>query len=364
MLYERALKKPVPSALSRLERYKGLCNEDLAALSQGGDRRALSLLVERNHGLVYGHARRQAHKCTSLTLEDLVSEGGMGVVRAASDYDPSVGANFCTYAMNWVRCYVTRAADKDSTVLAVGGRVRVAQAVPRYARIVEGLVLEGLGYDEAHERARKELKLSAFVAGAVRGFANAKRPRSLDETIRMTGDSGDRTLHDLLADDRAFHSTEEGLDDRGVLERVMGLRAHFGEREQAVFDGRIMGDETLDEVALRFGVTRERVRQIEERLKQKLRKVLSQPRVTRHAVERARAPDGRRVAPPPAESGQHMASGDKRSRGRPRGKLRGRSCPALGGLGKPCGACVVTGDLCTLHTMRRERGQVIEIASQ
>jgi RNA polymerase sigma factor (sigma-70 family) len=364
-LYDGYAKKRPPSALSKLPRYADKSNEQLVAMGQAGDKEALSVLVEKNQGAVYSHARRQAHKCTSLTIEDLQSEGSMGVVRAARDYDPTIGANFCTYATGWIRCYVTRAADRDSTVLSVSGRVRVSQTVPKYARMVESLTSQGFGHGEAHEVAQSSLGLSDFVVGAVRGFSSAKHPRSMDAALSLT-DETDRTLHDVLPDERTLPLDEERFDDRGVLSRVMVLRMDFGERERAVLDERILSDgATLDEIAVRFGVTRERVRQIEERLKGKLKRVLSRPVVTRHAVERARVPKGQRPLPPPPESGRRVSAEPRSTSTETRRRKNYRMrCPALGGLGKPCGACVVDGDLCTLHSMRRARGVVVKVASE
>ena len=136
-MYEHS-KRPPPSPLARSPKYVGLRNEGLVAAFQAGDRNALSVLVERNMGLVYTIAKRQLRRCTTFELDDLAAHGAMGLMRAAEDYDGAIlgglgkPASYATYAGNWVRAYVTRAADGDTSTLFIRG-------VPRRATSRRGM---------------------------------------------------------------------------------------------------------------------------------------------------------------------------------------------------------------------------------
>lgn len=402
MLYERFPKKTPPSALSRSERFKGLANEQLVALFQAGDERALAVLVEKNQGMVYSVVRRHLHKCTSMTSEDLANEGAFGLIRAARDYDPTVGANYCTYAMGWVRHHVGRAADEDSTLLSMGGRVKLAQIVPKYAREVERLVRDGVDYEGAHTAAKEALGMTDYVAEGVRGFHHAKNPRSLDAKLSVDDGQGDRTLYDIVAAEQpdAEKVDEDTLDRRALFDRIDEMRAHLNERELAILDGRLLDDsQTLADVADKFGLSRERVRQLEEKLRKKVKRVLTSTvpvvltldRVGVRAKYKRRKDAGvprKPVVPVPAppESERRLSARPRRpselldprvealtverlvqemkkKRGRPK-KTRMPRCPALGGGGGPCGAVVREGDLCTLHTMRWARGISVEVAAE
>src|SRR5580693_6130697 len=101
MVRDRLERRP-PSVLSRHPRYAEKSNEQLVELFQAGDRSALSVLVEKNYGIVWMYARRYAARLTSLSVEDLVAEGSLGIVRAAEKFDASRGLKFSTYAFNWI----------------------------------------------------------------------------------------------------------------------------------------------------------------------------------------------------------------------------------------------------------------------
>lgn len=293
-------KKPPPSPLSRSSKYVGLANEELVALFQAGDRLALSVLVERNQGIVYTLARRQLRRCTTMELGDLAAHGSMGLMRAARDYDPSYPASYCTYASNWIRAYITRAADADTSVLSIRGRSAKSWLAPRYFRWVAYFTECGKNYEEAHEATRKKLGLTSSASQAIRELWVTRGVRSLDAEVH---EEGGATLHDTVAcEPEASESREEGVDRVAVLRLIRSLRAHLTEREQAVFDGRLFGEETLDEVAKRFGLSRERIRQIEEKLLKRVKVLVLEPKKRAKAMRASRGREAKKVPTPP-ESG-------------------------------------------------------------
>lgn len=267
------------SALAKHPRYAGKTNEELCALWQEGDRSALGVLVELNQGIVYLHARRHLPRCSSLTIDDLAAEGSMGLMRAARDFSLDFGASYCTYAGNWVRAYVARAADNDYSLLTVPGRAAKGWSGPRYARWVKHFTEEvGLPYEDAHEAARKAMGVSRGAVRAIRDLWKAKGTKSLDAPVFESDEGG--ALHDVLsvgAYDEERADREAELDEERVLDRVRELRPSLSGREAAVLDGRLFGDDTLEVVGKRLGLTRERVRQIEEKLIRRVKVALAQP---------------------------------------------------------------------------------------
>jgi RNA polymerase primary sigma factor len=275
------------SALAKHPRYAGKTNEELCALWQEGDRSALGVLVELNQGIVYLHARRHLSRCSSLTIDDLAVEGSMGLMRAARDFSLEYGASFCTYAGNWVRAFVARAADNDVSLLTVPGRSAKGWAGPRYARWVTHFLEEvGLGYDAAHEAARKAMGLTRGAARCIRDLWRAKGTKSLDAPVFDESESG--TLHDVISSASFEQPDEEDVDEGRVLDRVRALRPTLSDKEVAVLDGRFFGGETLEEVGHKLGVSRERVRQIEEKLLRKVKVHLASPKERQGAIRAAR----------------------------------------------------------------------------
>jgi RNA polymerase primary sigma factor len=246
-------------------------NEELCARLHAGDRLALSALVKQNQGLIWLIAKRYARKCTSLDIEDLVNEGAIGVMHAAETFDVSFGTKFSTHAMQWIRAKVGRAAANDSTRMKLAQRAKLVHLVDKFVRLVEELVGQGMNRNEARAQVKKELGLRRGLAEDLEAFGRAKHLSSLDAP---TYDGTDSTLHDVLSGDEDV-DTEGDLDTDTVMRRVDGVRGTLDAREIAVLDGRLMGAETLEDIAQKFDLSRERVRQIEELLIKKLRSVLT-----------------------------------------------------------------------------------------
>lgn len=246
-------------------------------LAQKGDRAARDRLVLSMTAIVVQRARRYAkHGTAAHNCEDLTVEGFVGLMRAIDKFDFREGVKFCTYADYWIRQAMTRSLAND----AKNVRVPVYRDIDRQAiyRATNRLFKRRVTRPTDEELARE----TGMTVKRVRETLDSmKREASLDGPVTSgyshDRDGKDRALEDLLADGTA-PLDEAFADDRfrkAVRKRAAEIRAGLSPRDQAVFDGRFYGhgsDEkaTLSEVAAPMGRTRERVRQIELKLKKRL----------------------------------------------------------------------------------------------
>jgi RNA polymerase sigma factor (sigma-70 family) len=265
------------SPLARSPKYVGESNEDLVVAYRAGDEKALAVLVEKNQGLVYTVVRHLVRRCKSLTIEDLASWGSMGLMRAARDYDATHSghferpASYATYARNWVHAYASRAANGDTTILTVTGKFAKGYLAPRYFRWVAYFEESGLAHEAAHEAARKKLEITKAAADSIRDLWRTRGTQSMDGVLNV---HNELTLHDTLPGDDGDKTREDQVDEARVLRRIRALRPSLNERERAVLDDRLFGDATLEDVAKRFGLCRERIRQVEEKLLKRIKSIV------------------------------------------------------------------------------------------
>jgi RNA polymerase primary sigma factor len=222
-------------------------------------------LAEANLRLVVAIAKR--YRGQGLSFADLIQEGNSGLLRAVDKYDHRLGWKFGTYATWWVRQGITRAlADHARTIRVPSHQVSVLRAMER----VRGELAVQHGSEPTLAEIAAALNITPQEAQALQIAGH--QPTSLDAPI--TGDQDEGTMQDFLHDDSTPDLTQE-LDRQLLRERLTEVLRALAPRDREVLelrfglkDGRQC---SLDEVAQLFGVTRERIRQIESRGLNKLR---------------------------------------------------------------------------------------------
>ena len=234
----------------------------LAKAIERGDQRAHRRLIESNLRLVVSVARRYSGR--GLSFLDLIQEGNLGLMKAVDRYDWRLGHRFSTYATWWIRQSVTRAlADQGRTIRVPA---QVVDTINRMSR-VERQLSQKLGRAPTIDELAVEMELKPEKVEHLKRVA--QEPVSL--AVHVGEDATE--LGELIEDERGIRPGEDmAFAQRN--ERVADLIARLPYRERTILELRygLSGEEahTLEEVGRRFGVTRERVRQIETRTLRRL----------------------------------------------------------------------------------------------
>lgn len=241
---------------------------ELAARIANGDEAARTRMIESNLRLVVKIAKD--YTGYGLPLVDLISEGNLGLVRAVEKFDPQKGGKLSTYAAWWIKQSIKRAlANQGKTV-----RLPV-HLVDKLARIrrISSLMAEELGREPTDAELSEELGIPRGKVALLRQAA--KKPRSLDEP---THDDSVSTYGELLADEKAADPFEN-LVQKGSLDGLDEVLETLNERETEIIGSRfgLNGKRilTLEEIGRNFGVSRERIRQIQNAALQKMRTALA-----------------------------------------------------------------------------------------
>ena len=258
---------PVRMYLKEIGQIKLLTMEEELELADRileGDEVAKATLAEANLRLVVSIAKRYVGR--GMLFLDLIQEGNIGLMKAVEKFDVSKGYKFSTYATWWIRQAITRAIADQARTIRVP--VHMVETINKLARIQRQLTLE-LNREPSEQELAKKMNMSVEKVRDI--YKISQEPVSLETPI---GEEDDSHLGDFIKDERNV-SPEEYATNEMLKDEISEVLLTLTEREEKVIrlrfgleDGK---SRTLEEVGQMFGVTRERIRQIEAKALRKLR---------------------------------------------------------------------------------------------
>ncbi len=253
--------------IGRHQLISGAQEKELAKRIVAGDAGARNILAKANLRLVVSIAKKYANRSADLTLLDLIQEGNLGLFKAVDKFDYTKGYKFSTYATWWIRQAITRALADQSRTIRVP--VHMVETIAKYKQVVRRL-LQDLGRDPLPEEIAIEMGIEPekiyMIEKIDQGTFSLETP---------VGDEEDKsTLGDFLADDKILAPDQEA-NHRIIKDQLQEILADLPPKEKKIIEmrnGLIDGVyHTLEDVGKEFGVTRERIRQIEAKALEKMR---------------------------------------------------------------------------------------------
>jgi RNA polymerase primary sigma factor len=250
--------------ISRIPLLTGEKEISLAKRIEAGDMEARQQLIEANFRLVVSIAKKYVGRGVSFL--DLIQEGNIGLIRAVQKFDYTRGYKFSTYATWWIRQAITRSIADQARTIRIP--VHMVERINKLIRTSRRLAQE-LGREPTIEDIAVELELSPSQVANI--LKIAQQPLSLEMPV---GEEGDSSLGDFIEDQR-LPVPADAASDQLLKEQISAILDTLNPRESRIlqlrFGLRNERTHTLEEVGRKFGVTRERIRQIEAKALRKLR---------------------------------------------------------------------------------------------
>lgn len=272
--WEEELPDPVQLYLKEIGSIPLLNKDQEVVLSKriiAGDEIAKQELAEANLRLVVSIAKKYVGRSPNLTLLDLIQEGNLGLFKAIEKFDYSKGFKFSTYATWWIRQAITRALADQARTIRIP--VHMVETINKYTQVVRGLVQE-LGREPLPEEIAAEMELEVDKVHQI--------IKINQDTVSLQAPVGDSdegsSLGDFIEDTESLSPTQTA--SRNLLrEHLHEILSDLNDREQMILQMRFGLQDgithTLEEVGAEFGVTRERIRQIEVKALEKIRDHIS-----------------------------------------------------------------------------------------
>ena len=240
---------------------------DLAQRIIDGDDEARNLLARANLRLVVSIAKKYVGRSPDLTLLDLIQEGNLGLFKAVDKFDHLKGFKFSTYATWWIRQAITRALADQSRTIRIP--VHMVETMAKYKQVSRRLA-QDLGRDPMPEEIATEMDVEVEKIYQIEKISQ--------DTISLElpiGDDDDRSrLSDFISDEKMV-SPDQEVAHSILTDQIQEILDHLSEKERKILEmrhGLLDGTyHTLEEVGKEFGVTRERIRQIEAKALEKIR---------------------------------------------------------------------------------------------
>jgi RNA polymerase primary sigma factor len=258
--------------LKEIGQYPLISSEEevrLAKRIEKGDREAREILMKANLRLVVSTAKKYAMRSQDLTLLDLIQEGNVGLYKAVEKFDWTKGFKFSTYATWWIRQAITRALADQSRTIRIP--VHMVETIAKYKQVYRRLA-QDIGREPTSDEIASEMGIEVEK---VRMVENINQDTvSLEKPVGDSDESDRSTLGDFIADDKILSPSQEA-SRRILQDQIKEILSDLSEKERQIIIMRNGLDggtpHTLEEVGQHFQVTRERIRQIESKVHEKIR---------------------------------------------------------------------------------------------